>query len=150
MCFVIQLLIHLFPIISYRLSIVRYNPNGSWIRNKLRGMNISYKRSKKNGSSSSSESSPDDDSSPCSSQTSTDSEYSSYSSISSQSSQSSQSSEDEENSSRLLCKVCLDNELEVVFMPCGHFVSCSTCSQSLSKCPYCRKRIHSAVKTYLS
>ena len=64
---------------------------------------------------------------------------------------SSMSSCDEESSdNRLQCKVCMDKKLEVVFIPCGHFVCCSSCAQSLSKCPYCRKVISSAVKTYLS
>ena len=72
---------------------------------------------------------------------------------SSQSSQasslSSQSSLEDERSS-MTCKVCLDRRMEVVFVPCGHFVCCSSCSQSLHKCPYCRKPITTALKTYLS
>ena len=49
-----------------------------------------------------------------------------------------------------LCKICVDKELGVVFIPCGHFVTCRSCAASLTKCPVCRSIISSLVKTYLS
>ena len=49
-----------------------------------------------------------------------------------------------------LCKICVDNELGVVFLPCGHFVTCTSCAASLQKCPVCRSTISNLVKTYLS
>ena len=49
----------------------------------------------------------------------------------------------------LQCKICMDNNLEVVFIPCGHFVCCSSCAQSLVECPCCRQVISSVMKTYL-
>ena len=49
-----------------------------------------------------------------------------------------------------LCKVCADKELGVVFIPCGHLVTCTTCAASLNNCPVCRSTITSLVKTYLS
>ena len=43
------------------------------------------------------------------------------------------------------CKICMDNEVEVVLLPCGHSVSCVNCADKLINCPVCRqfiKRIH--------
>ena len=49
-----------------------------------------------------------------------------------------------------VCKICLDNEREVVFRPCGHFVSCNKCGLSLKQCPFCRSKISTFLKIYLS
>lgn len=49
-----------------------------------------------------------------------------------------------------LCKVCLDEEVGVVFLPCGHLVSCVHCAPSLKDCPVCRRSIGATVRTYLS
>ena len=45
-----------------------------------------------------------------------------------------------------LCKLCVDNPLEVVFLPCGHFSTCFECSIKMINCPVCRVQI---VKTVL-
>ena len=49
-----------------------------------------------------------------------------------------------------LCKICADKELGVVLIPCAHFVTCTSCAASLTRCPVCRSTITSLVKTYLS
>ncbi|XP_061177182.1 baculoviral IAP repeat-containing protein 3-like [Saccostrea echinata] len=49
-----------------------------------------------------------------------------------------------------LCKVCMDANVNIVFMPCGHIVTCFTCSKSVKKCPLCRQKIKGTVKAYLS
>ncbi|CAM4611282.1 unnamed protein product [Leuciscus chuanchicus] len=36
------------------------------------------------------------------------------------------------------CKVCMDKEVNIVFIPCGHLVVCKECVPSLRKCPICR------------
>lgn len=36
------------------------------------------------------------------------------------------------------CAVCLCNEKDTVFIPCGHFYTCMGCSQQLKTCPICR------------
>uniref|UniRef100_A0A7N4NVF5 Baculoviral IAP repeat containing 2 n=1 Tax=Sarcophilus harrisii TaxID=9305 RepID=A0A7N4NVF5_SARHA len=36
------------------------------------------------------------------------------------------------------CKVCMDKEVSIVFIPCGHLVVCKECAPSLRKCPICR------------
>ncbi|XP_014776964.1 baculoviral IAP repeat-containing protein 7 [Octopus bimaculoides] len=47
-----------------------------------------------------------------------------------------------------LCKICLDEELSVVFLPCGHLVSCASCAPALTNCPLCRKKVHGMVKIF--
>ena len=49
-----------------------------------------------------------------------------------------------------VCKVCLDKEANVVFVPCGHLCTCMDCAGSLTKCPICRARIEKAIRTYVS
>ncbi|XP_074160515.1 putative inhibitor of apoptosis isoform X2 [Sminthopsis crassicaudata] len=48
------------------------------------------------------------------------------------------------------CKVCMDKEVSVVFIPCGHLVVCKECSPSLRKCPICRSTIKGTVRTFIS
>ena len=49
-----------------------------------------------------------------------------------------------------ICKICMDNEVGVVFLPCGHLISCVNCAPSLKYCPMCRQSIDGKVKTYMS
>lgn len=49
-----------------------------------------------------------------------------------------------------LCKICMDKEVGVVLLPCGHLVTCVLCASSLPRCPVCRENIKATVKTYLS
>ena len=65
------------------------------------------------------------------------------------------SSEDLELENRRLkdqrtCKICMDREIGVVFLPCGHLISCVQCAPALKDCPLCRQPIHGTVKTYMS
>lgn len=48
------------------------------------------------------------------------------------------------------CKVCMDKEVSIVFIPCGHLVVCQECAPSLRKCPICRGIIKGTVRTFLS
>ncbi|XP_051011847.1 baculoviral IAP repeat-containing protein 2 [Acomys russatus] len=48
------------------------------------------------------------------------------------------------------CKVCMDREVCIVFIPCGHLVVCQECAPSLRKCPICRGTIKGTVRTFLS
>ncbi|XP_062581475.1 E3 ubiquitin-protein ligase XIAP-like [Saccostrea cucullata] len=48
---------------------------------------------------------------------------------------------DDELRRRVTCKVCLSEEVGVLFLPCSHLVSCVSCSRRLKKCPLCRKHI---------
>ncbi|KAJ8311146.1 hypothetical protein KUTeg_011310 [Tegillarca granosa] len=40
-----------------------------------------------------------------------------------------------------LCKICLDEDVSIVFLPCGHMASCASCAPALRKCPICRAYI---------
>jgi len=48
------------------------------------------------------------------------------------------------------CKVCMDKEVNTVFLPCGHLVSCDQCAPKLRNCPVCRTYIRGTVRTFLS
>lgn len=51
---------------------------------------------------------------------------------------------------RLICKICMDAEVGVVFIPCGHISCCPPCASGLDLCPMCRKPIEQLVRTFLS
>ncbi|XP_039272656.2 baculoviral IAP repeat-containing protein 8-like isoform X1 [Styela clava] len=63
--------------------------------------------------------------------------------------------EDRENRLKQLeeekkCKICLDEEANVVFVPCGHLSTCVSCAQRVSNCPICRSYVRQKIKTYIS
>jgi hypothetical protein len=49
-----------------------------------------------------------------------------------------------------LCKICMDKDVDTVFLPCGHLVSCNNCARSLRNCAICRTLIRGTVKVFLS
>ncbi len=49
-----------------------------------------------------------------------------------------------------MCKVCMDAEANIVFLPCGHLVCCANCAPALRNCAVCRSLIRGTVRTYLS
>ncbi len=49
-----------------------------------------------------------------------------------------------------MCKICMDNDVNIVFLPCGHLVSCQECAPNIKKCAVCRAPIRDTVRTYLS
>ncbi|KAM9127415.1 E3 ubiquitin-protein ligase XIAP isoform 1-T1 [Pangshura tecta] len=36
-----------------------------------------------------------------------------------------------------MCKICMDKDISVVFIPCGHLVACKECAEAVDKCPVC-------------
>jgi len=48
------------------------------------------------------------------------------------------------------CKICMDGEVGVVFLPCGHLCCCVNCAPALKDCPVCRTKIQGTVRTFLS
>ncbi|XP_072414269.1 baculoviral IAP repeat-containing protein 7-like isoform X2 [Chiloscyllium punctatum] len=48
------------------------------------------------------------------------------------------------------CKVCLDKEVSIVFIPCGHLVVCNDCAPNLRTCPICRAIIRGSVRAFMS
>jgi hypothetical protein len=51
---------------------------------------------------------------------------------------------------RLLCKICLKNEMNTMFVPCFHIVACTGCALLVTNCPICRASCTSVTKVYLS
>jgi hypothetical protein len=51
---------------------------------------------------------------------------------------------------RILCKICLTNEMNTMFIPCSHIVACIDCVSSVDKCPICRASYTKVAKVYLS
>ncbi|XP_062567874.1 baculoviral IAP repeat-containing protein 7-like [Saccostrea cucullata] len=52
------------------------------------------------------------------------------------------------------CCICLDQELEIVFLPCGHVCCCALCAPalcapSLQFCPICRAEIQESKRIFL-
>ncbi|MEE6496962.1 hypothetical protein FKM82_002546 [Ascaphus truei] len=49
-----------------------------------------------------------------------------------------------------ICKVCMDNVVSIVFIPCGHLVACTECAEAMNKCPICNAIILRRQKTFMS
>ncbi|XP_055509876.1 baculoviral IAP repeat-containing protein 3-like [Leucoraja erinacea] len=48
------------------------------------------------------------------------------------------------------CKVCMDKDVCIVFLPCGHLVVCRECAPNLRRCPICRALIRGSVRAFMS
>ena len=48
------------------------------------------------------------------------------------------------------CKQCLKEDVSVVFVPCGHLVTCVGCAKYVKKCVVCKEIVHEKVRSYLS
>ncbi|XP_014807846.1 PREDICTED: E3 ubiquitin-protein ligase LRSAM1 isoform X3 [Calidris pugnax] len=48
------------------------------------------------------------------------------------------------------CVVCMEQETQAVFLPCGHVCCCQTCSQQLHACPLCRRDITQRIRIFPS
>ncbi|KAH3725741.1 hypothetical protein DPMN_051590 [Dreissena polymorpha] len=57
--------------------------------------------------------------------------------------------ENEKLKQQFMCKVCMDNNACVVFVPCGHMVTCVKCASALRKCAICRANIQGSIRAYL-
>lgn len=53
---------------------------------------------------------------------------------------------------RVVCKICLEKEVEVLFLPCYHLVSCQDCKEQLiqKKCPLCRAAYQGTIRVYFA
>ena len=49
-----------------------------------------------------------------------------------------------------LCKICFQNDANIVIIPCGHIITCNNCIMSLAICPICRHEILTCVKSYFA
>ncbi|MCK5894593.1 MAG: hypothetical protein KAG53_09370 [Endozoicomonadaceae bacterium] len=52
--------------------------------------------------------------------------------------------------SSMLCKICKNSEKKIMFLPCGHFISCEKCAPTIKKCLECNKLVRETLKTYVS
>ncbi|KAL4664904.1 hypothetical protein H8959_000898 [Pygathrix nigripes] len=41
-----------------------------------------------------------------------------------------------------LCKICMDINIAVIFIPCGHPVTHKQCAEAIDKCPMCHENRH--------
>ncbi|KFM10461.1 E3 ubiquitin-protein ligase LRSAM1, partial [Aptenodytes forsteri] len=48
------------------------------------------------------------------------------------------------------CVVCMEQETQVIFLPCGHVCCCQTCCERLHTCPLCRKDIAQRIRIFHS
>ena len=50
-----------------------------------------------------------------------------------------------------LCKVCMEDEISYVFLPCGHLCTCENCAVNgnLKDCPLCRVKIEKRNKIFM-
>ncbi|AQQ79947.1 putative inhibitor of apoptosis [Leptopilina boulardi filamentous virus] len=49
-----------------------------------------------------------------------------------------------------ICKICYNEEIGVVFLPCGHIVACIKCAPGMMNCPVCRKPVSMNIRTFFS
>ncbi|NP_001082290.1 baculoviral IAP repeat-containing protein 7-A [Xenopus laevis] len=49
-----------------------------------------------------------------------------------------------------MCKVCMDKDVSMLFVPCGHLVVCTECAPNLRHCPICRAAIRGSVRAFMS
>ncbi|KAM6151149.1 E3 ubiquitin-protein ligase XIAP [Rhynchocyon petersi] len=49
-----------------------------------------------------------------------------------------------------LCKICMDRNIAIVFIPCGHLVTCKQCAEAVEKCPMCYTIITFKQKIFMS
>jgi hypothetical protein len=48
------------------------------------------------------------------------------------------------------CRVCYNEESNILFLPCRHLVTCPTCAASVANCPVCRSPIEQTVQVFKS
>jgi len=47
------------------------------------------------------------------------------------------------------CRVCMNQKINTVMVPCGHRVCCEQCSKVVNKsCPICNAAVQQVIKTY--
>ncbi|KAL5553510.1 hypothetical protein UlMin_040911 [Ulmus minor] len=49
---------------------------------------------------------------------------------------------------KILCRVCFEEQIDVVLLPCRHHVLCRTCCEKCKKCPICRFAIEERLSVY--
>ncbi|XP_010093398.2 uncharacterized protein LOC21405750 isoform X1 [Morus notabilis] len=49
---------------------------------------------------------------------------------------------------KILCRVCFEEQINIVLLPCRHHVLCRTCCEKCKKCPICRVAIEERLPVY--
>ncbi|KAL6990446.1 hypothetical protein U1Q18_002402 [Sarracenia purpurea var. burkii] len=49
---------------------------------------------------------------------------------------------------KVLCRVCFEEQINVVLLPCRHHILCSTCCKKCKRCPICRVSIEGRLLVY--
>ncbi|CAM4930407.1 unnamed protein product [Rotaria socialis] len=60
----------------------------------------------------------------------------------------SKATNDSQSSDENLCKICMDANIDCVFLDCGHLCTCVRCGKQLSECPLCRSYIVRVVRVF--
>ena len=48
------------------------------------------------------------------------------------------------------CRICYVYESNIVFLPCGHLVTCPQCASAVTTCPVCRTPITQTIRIFKS
>lgn len=48
------------------------------------------------------------------------------------------------------CKICLEADIAMVFIPCGHLVCCQGCASLVSRCCLCETSVRDSVRVYMN
>ena len=51
---------------------------------------------------------------------------------------------------QLTCKVCMDTDATIAFLPCGHVTCCAMCSPAMKECPICRTVVMGTISVFLT
>jgi hypothetical protein len=49
-----------------------------------------------------------------------------------------------------LCKICMEKEAIILFLPCAHILCCQECAGSVHNCPVCQSVIQSRIRSYFA
>lgn len=49
----------------------------------------------------------------------------------------------------MLCKICLKEKAETMFIPCGHVISCVQCAVTLDQCAVCREPLDKILRVFV-
>lgn len=56
--------------------------------------------------------------------------------------------ENEKLKDQKMCKICMDNDVCMMFLPCKHLATCEGCSHIVKECPVCRRSIEERIKVF--
>ena len=60
-----------------------------------------------------------------------------------------QLSEKVEKEPQYECRICMDEPIQCVFLPCGHCMACMSCARTATHCPVCNEGVFALTPIYL-